>query len=274
MPISLASSPKQDKLSILVLGPPRIGKTHLISTLMAPAKAQGKKIYIIASDPEAKVTQTLINAGVDVNQVEYDLVNVADGPTLHNQFEKALAQAKAGNYFAVVWDTITAFSSLNIAACLRATDRGKGPNGIEAYGAHGNYIHGACYRLVTQVPCHLVVMSHHYMTGNEIDGQLSKEGPGIIPSIEGGARAKIPALFTDVVYLQKKSGREERILVTSIEGVWGPGCNSYPANPDGTNKYMTLPADLGAFIAGARGLGVQGNSKAPGKSTTAPKGKV
>jgi hypothetical protein len=191
-----------------------MGKTRLIPT--CPGRS-----YVICSEDPSKLDSAL---KVSDNFV-YDEVNSTEGPKLLAQLEAALTEAKrgiaAGEYQTVVWDTLSGFSTLLINAELEAANA----DGRRAYSVHNKRLWSAMSRFLA-LKAHRVCMSHDYPVSGTMDGQLKKTGDGILPAVEGSIRAKIPGMFADVVYLTKKMGSEERVIHTSIAGVFGIGVNS------------------------------------------------
>jgi hypothetical protein len=95
-------------------------------------------------------------------------------------------------------------------------------------------------RRMFDAKAHVVFTSHFIEGSPEIDGQRSKTGTGIVPMIGGSSREELPALFQDVIFMEReKDGR--RVFQVNPEGVWGPGCRSV----DGTS---TIDADFGVFL--------------------------
>ena len=227
--------------SLLVLGPPGIGKTALISTCP-------KGVYVIASDDPKKLN----SAASRDPDFTYDAVNSTDGEKLLAQFEAAYSEASKGVakglYQTVVWDTVTLFSANLIAAELDASDTGNGPNGMVAYERHGKRLFSSVGRLLA-LKAHVVIMAHDFpATERTIDGQAPKQGDGILPAIDGNIRRRIPALFQDIVYMKKLPGSEERVFLTRIGGVYGPRSNNLPG-------VESLPADVSGFIERCKSAG-------------------
>jgi AAA domain len=221
-------------LSLLVIAPAGGGKTRLAAT--AP-----KPIFVFCSDDVSKLDSA---TAVD-KTFWYEAVNHSEGSKLLAEFESALAKARrgveAGEYKTVVWDTITMFSMILLNAELDATDKGHGADGRQAYQTYGRRMINCVSRFLS-LKCHRVAMAHYQPQSKEIDGQLKKEGEGILPGIAGGARQTIPGMFHDVVYLKKRMESEERDLCLSIAGVYGPKFVGLP----GVEK---VPADLSALVA-------------------------
>jgi hypothetical protein len=94
-------------------------------------------------------------------------------------------------------------------------------------------------RRMFDLKTHIVFATHWIQPTQEIDGQRAKAGVGIVPMIGGSAREELPALFQDVVFMDKEDNK--RVFKVNPEGVWGPGCRSV----DGTH---TIDADFSAFV--------------------------
>ena len=234
MPKSAAQLELDPFLSLLVISPSGGGKTRLTAT--AP-----KPIYVFCSDDPTKLDSA---TALDRTFV-YDEINHSDGSKLLAQFESAIAEARrgieAGKYKTVVWDTITMFSATLLNAELDATDKGNGPDGRQAYQTYGRRMINCVSRFLS-LKCHRVVMAHYQEQSKPIDGQLKKEGEGILPGIAGTIRQTIPGMFHDVVYLKKRLESEERDLCLSLAGVYGPRFVGLP----GVEK---VPADLSALVS-------------------------
>lgn len=253
MPKSASQLELDPFLSLLVIGPSGSGKTRLIST--AP-----KPVYVFCSDDESK-----LDSASDVDKTFfYDMVDSTDGGKLLSQFESAINEARtgiaAGKYKTVVWDTITVFSDNLVNAELNATDKGNGPDGRQAYGSFARRMLNCVGRFLS-LKAHRVVLAHYYEPSKEIDGQLKKQGEGILPGIAGATREKIPGKFHDVVFLKKIAGSEERELLTRVSGVYGPRMNGLPG-------VSSVPADLTKLVE--RLAGAKKEPKSPLKAAPAP----
>jgi hypothetical protein len=240
MPIESKDIPGRAHMSLLVIGPGRIGKTQLISTAIG-------KSYVFCSDEESKLDSAVRNKAV----FAYDRVDSTDGSKLLNQFEAAIKEARRGieadEYQTVVWDTLSMFCTLLVHAELKATENAEGdPDGRRAY-SNSNRRIWSCVNRFLQLQAHRVVLSHEYEAATKMDGQLVKRGEGILPNVDGSVRNKIPAMFVDVVYMAKEAGSEERRLHCSMRGVYGPGSNTYPG-------FEKVPADLSLFWKNRPGL--------------------
>jgi AAA domain-containing protein len=201
-------------LSLLVISPSGGGKTRLAAT--AP-----KPIMIFCSDDASK-----LDSASDIDKTFwYENVNHSEGKKLLDEFEFAIAKARRGiekgEYKTVIWDTVTTFAATLLNAELDATDKGNGADGRQAYQTYGRRMINCVNRFLS-LKCHRVVMAHYYAQPKEIDGQLKKEGEGILPGIAGSIRSQIPGMFHDVAYLKKALESEERELCLSMKGVTGP----------------------------------------------------
>jgi hypothetical protein len=233
MPKSAAQLEADPFLSLLVISPSGGGKTFLLGT--AP-----KPIYVFCSDDPTKLDSAFANDKTFV----YDTVNHSKGVTLLAEFETALNEARrgiaAGKYKTVVWDTLTMFAAILLNAELDATDKGNGADGRQAYQTYNRRLMNCVSRFLS-LECHRVVMAHYSPPSKEIDGQLKKEGEGIMPGVAGSIRSQLPGMFHDVAFLRKQMESEERELCLSIKGVTGPRFVGLP----GVEK---VPPDLTALV--------------------------
>ncbi len=100
-------------------------------------------------------------------------------------------------------------------------------------------------RRTFDLKAHVVVASHFVQASGEIEDkdtgnkQLAKSGHGILPMIYGSAREELPAIFQDVLFMEKEG--ERRVFQVNPGGVWGPGCRS-------TDETVTIDADFGEFL--------------------------
>ncbi len=229
MPLKAEDVVKSPYLRLLIMGAPKVGKTT--TTLMTcehPA-------YVINCDDES----SLVPAARKTKEFSYD--NVIGGDALQ-RLEGAIAEArkgvKEGRYKTIVWDTISSFAMRIEQILADATDTGKGPDGRRFWPEYEKRLRNAVDRLFT-LKAHVIVLSHYIDVGGEVnENQLAKTGPGIVPLLGGKARGTIPSLFQDVLFLEKK--KEGRVFITSISGVWGPGCRSLP-------DVTVVPADIMGF---------------------------
>jgi hypothetical protein len=257
MPKSAAQLEADPFLSLLVISPSGGGKTFLLGT--AP-----KPIYVFCSDDPTKLDSAFANDKTFV----YDTVNHSKGVTLLAEFETALNEARrgvsAGKYKTVVWDTLTMFAAILLNAELDATDKGNGADGRQAYQTYNRRLMNCVSRFLS-LECHRVVMAHYTPPSKEIDGQLKKEGEGILPGVAGSIRSQLPGMFHDVAFLRKQMESEERELCLSIKGVTGPRFVGLP----GVEK---VPPDLTALVK--RVADVRSGKVVPARPVKAPAAKA
>lgn len=235
MPTPLSALPQNQFLNLLVISPPRMGKTRLAATCPRP-------IYVIASDPPAKLgSMAQANPDLGMDEIYIDACDAVSGPELEAQFEKcyreAATGAKSGIYKTIVWDTLTGFAKFLADHYIRETDAKFG-SGVQPFTAT---ISSAIYR-ITKIPANILVLAHDYPTGEKIPGQMDKRGHGIVPNIYGSVRGWVAGQFRDVGYLSTpQNDRWARVIKWSIEGCYGIGSNSRPGVEDS-------PADIIDFM--------------------------
>lgn len=219
MPLQATDVENSAYLRLLVLGPPKSGKTHtILATCPKPA-------YVINSDdkyslkPAARVTK----------EFSWDLVLGDNLQTIEGAIAEARKGVKEGRYKTIVWDTLTKYAARCEQTCADATNNAAGePDGRRYWQVYRKHLHNVIDRLF-MLKAHVIVNAHWLdITGGAIDGQAPKTGSGIVPMLGGQARQTIPAEFQDVVFLEKRKvgGEDKRFFVTSSAGVWGPGCRN------------------------------------------------
>lgn len=232
MPFSASEVESSAFLRLLVMGGPKVGKTRtVIQSCEGP-------VYVINCDD-----QFSLKPAAAQRDFTWDPVYAGDA-TIFQQMENAIGEArkgvKEGRYKTIVWDTLTYYAQRIEIICLDSTDAGKGPDGRRAYPEYEKRLRNVLDRLFA-LKAHVIVNAHYIdVKGATIDNQLEKSGDGIVPLLAGKARATIPAMFQDVVFMEKKGGK--RVFTTSSEGIWGPGCR----NLDGVS---TVDADIGLLWA-------------------------
>lgn len=228
-------------LRLMVLGFNKVGKSSCVIS-SAP-----KPVYVIncdqpdALEPVRRFDRTFLHNFIDSSQKMGDAIELA---------RQLVKEEKVST---VVWDTLSGFSpNLELeafASCL--TSDGK-EDGRRAWPVYRKYLRGFLGRLF-KLKCHVVVISHYLDVGGggeddkDAAKKVAKTGPGIVPMLGGASRAEVGGMFQDVVFMEKRltgPGVEERVFVTGIEGVFGPGCRSMPGN-------VTMPADVSGFLKAA-----------------------
>jgi hypothetical protein len=205
-------------LRLLIMGPPKVGKTSV-----AVGTAPEGGVYVINSDDvnslrPAQRLRTFQGAHVLGNDLQ----------GIENALKECRTGVKEGRFNTIVWDTITKYAGRVEQLFADATIGAKGePDGRRYWPAYKKHLHGVLDRLFA-MKAHVIVNAHYLVQSSvQIDGQVAKQGDGIVPALGGTARASIPAEFQDVVFLEKRRN-DKRVFVTSADGVYGPGCRSLP----------------------------------------------
>lgn len=239
MPLNANDIEENDYLRLLVMGAPKSGKSvSVLRTCEKPA-------YVINCDDKLALKGAL----QFTDEFDYDLVTDL-GSGILDQMESAIAYARKHTkalgkdgkpnpdrkYKTIIWDTMSFYARHIEQVFLDSTDSGKGPDGRRAWPQYKKNLINVVERLF-MCEAHVIVLSHYLEAGGaSVDGQVDKEGPGIIPMLGGQARREVPGLFQDVVFLEKQKDGE-RVFTTNIDGVWGPGCRSLKG-------YNSVPADV------------------------------
>lgn len=222
----------QEYMRLLILGPPKVGKTY--TTLLTCHKPA----VVICTDGIAS-----LGPASRAGKFDYENVDALDH-RLPNQMEGALrnitAGVKEGRYKTVILDTLSTYARHLASICEDATRKSPdGPSdGRRFWPDYTKKLLSVIDRLVL-LPAHVIVLSHHQHVGGAIDGQTPKSGPGIVPGIPGSPRESVPAVMNDVVFFEKRPNGD-RVFVTSMSGVFGPGCRSLQGVEE-------IPADIREF---------------------------
>ena len=233
MPIAASSLERELFLRVLLMGAAKSGKTTSTITSLAPL---GLGYVFVCGDKSG-----LEPAYRRTTKFEFDLIRS------ENDMETAIKEAKKGvkenKYKWICVDDFSLYASW-LEGALRdasaAQNKSGEPDGRRYWPEYKTRLLNIVRRLI-DAPCHVVFVTHYMEQSQEIDGQRAKSGVGIVPMIGGSAREELPALFKDVIFLEKGKEKDSRIFKINPEGVWGPGCRSI----DGTRD---IPADFGDFL--------------------------
>lgn len=211
-------------MNLLVLGAPKIGKScAVIATAEAP-------VFVINSDQGDSLE------AVRRRTENFSFVsNIHTTEAMDESIRIASKLVREGKIKTVVWDTITGFAGRLENEVFKPNANGGEPDGRAAWYQYKKILKNFTLRLL-RLECNVIVISHYFETGAEADGQISKSGKGIVPGLAGDVRAHIPAMFNNVVFMEKQ--KDKRVFITGRDGVWGPGCRALDGNHE-------LPADLG-----------------------------
>jgi hypothetical protein len=235
----LWSDESQDQpkyLRVLLLGSPKIGKS-----VAAVGTAPGP-VYCINCDQKDSLSPvTRIHPGV-----KFATNHVHSMEKMEDAIQLARTLVKDNKVKTIVWDTMSGFASHLEDECAEKTNNNEGvPDGRRYWPMYTKYLLNSVGRLM-KLNAHLIVTSHWIDVGTTDqerdkirDGAKAKIGPGIVPLLGRTARAKMGGEFADVIFMDKVKG--ERMFITSLDGVWGPGCR----NVDGNE---IVPADFNRFL--------------------------
>jgi hypothetical protein len=231
MPQAASSISRDPYLRVLLMGTAKVGKST--STILSMIKAFGPGYVVCCGDKSG-----MAPAARQSSKFLFDIIRD------ENDMEAALKEARRGvkdsEYKWIFVDDYSLFASWLEQALrdesARASKEGKA-DGRKFYPELKsrliNYV-----RRFQDIKAHLIFTTHFVSPSQEIDGQRAKAGQGIMPMIPGAAREEIPALFNDVLFMEKE--KDKRVFQVNPEGVWGPGSRA----ADGTH---TIEADFGVF---------------------------
>jgi hypothetical protein len=247
MPQDASSLERESFIRVLLMGYPKGGKTTC--TIVSLANAFGSGYVLCCGDkgsmaPAARRTKKFV----------FDIVRD------ENDMEACLKEARRGvkelGHKWVFVDDYSLYASW-LEGALRAASAAKNksgePDGRRWSPEFKTRLINTIRRLF-DIKAHIVVASHFIEQSGEIEDkdtgtrQRAKSGIGIMPMIYGAAREELPAIFQDVLFLEKvaEKGKEERrVFQINPAGVWGPGSRSI----DGT---QTIDADFGTFWKAAQ----------------------
>lgn len=240
-PRSSSSYIRARYLRLLVLGPPKAGKTTT-----AVVTSPGPVLVWNSDQPDGLDPAVSWIEDHNLNQ-EFLYNRVRSIKDIEAAFASIHTLIKANKVKTLVWDTITGFSDVLSESCLAAFPGNNGvSDGRKAWPEYHRRLADYVQRLRC-LPCHVVVTAHfeEWMTDDAKDKNVKapKVGQGIVPCLFGKSRQRIGGLFSDVVFLDQS---EPRSFITSIKGVWGPGCRHL--TPDNSKGVSVVKADIKQLI--------------------------
>jgi hypothetical protein len=230
MPLSASELEDDPWIRILLMGPPKTGKTTMaIGTSPGP-------VHVLLCESDSALTPAARLLGGKA----FTFDRVRGWNNMSQAVQEAKKAVEAGKLKTLIIDPLSDFAQKLEEECLAQTDTGRGPDGRRAYPEFNRRLRHLLDQLF-RLECHLVVITHYIdVGGGEVapdDGgdPTPRVGEGIVPLLAGKARALVAAKFPDVVWFDYKKG--ERTLVTGPTGAWGPGCRSL-------NETRTISADV------------------------------
>lgn len=218
MSISAKDLEQSDYLRVLMMGPPKVGKTAcVVSTSPGPVHV------LLCEDDSALLYASRLTKG------EFTFDRTRNWGEMQTAILETSKRVKKGEIKTVVVDPLSTFAEKLEQQCLDATDSGKGPDGRRAYPAFNRRMSHLCAQLFA-MKAHIIVITHYIdVGGGEVQPDSGGEatprtGEGFMPMLPGKSRALVPAKFPDVVWFDYVKGK--RVIVTGPRGAWGPGCRS------------------------------------------------
>lgn len=232
MPQSASAIEREPYLRVLLMGAAKVGKSTCSITSLVSAFGPG---YVFCCGDKSG----MMPAARRTKKFEFD--RISDEHVMEAAIKEAKRGIKEGQYKWIFVDDFSLYAGWLEGelrdASARANKSGE-PDGRRYWSEFKQRILNIPRRLF-DVKAHVVFATHFIEQSQEIDGQRAKSGTGIVPMIGGSAREELPALFQDVIFMEKKS--EKRVFLVNPIGVWGPGCRS-------TDETKEIPADFGAFF--------------------------
>lgn len=230
-------------LGVLLLGPPKGGKSSCaVGTAPGP-------VYVINSDGR----DGLVPVQRLYPHAKFASNNVYTMADMENALTTARSLVKEGKVKTVVWDTMSNFAEgLELECDKKCVTSSGQSDGRRYWPMYTKFLVQTVARL-RKIDAHIIVCSHFVDTrSSEEDLGAPKVGPSIVPLLAGKARLLIGKEFSDVLFLDRdvRSIKKDRVLRTSIGGVWGPGGR----NTDGD---LQLAPDIKEFmkVAGFKNVG-------------------
>lgn len=240
MPQSSSTLERDPHMHVLLLGFSKVGKSF--SSIMSLTKAFGPGYVLACGDRSGMVK---VSKALAPKKFDFDMIR--DENDMEAAIKEARRGVKEGQYKWVVVDDFSLYASWlhdELKDASAAQSKSGEANGRIYYPELKQRLLNIARR-VLDIRCHIVFASHWISPSAEMDGQKAKSGQGIMPMIPGAAREELPALFPDVIFMEKAEGKkgepERRVFRINPEGVWGPGCKDI----EGTH---TIDPDFGAFM--------------------------
>src|SRR5574341_1682389 len=187
MALSARELEKDPFLRVLLLGPPKSGKTTCCIATSPPP------VRVLLCEADSALTHAVRVAGSN-----FSFERTKDWNTMTAAITEARKDAEAGKVKTVIVDPFSTFATILEEQCLKMTDNGKGPDGRRASPEFNRRVRHLMDQLF-RIPAHLIVITHYIDTGG---GEVSPDGggeptprtgEGIVPLLPGKARALVAA---------------------------------------------------------------------------------
>ena len=238
MPQSASDIGRLLLLRALILGGPKQGKSTCCIVSLVETFGPG---YVVCCGDKTGMAP----AARRTKNFEYDVIR--DETDMDASIGEARTGVKANKFKWVFVDDFSLYASY-LEGALRdasaADNKERKPDGRRYWPEFRQRLLNVVRRLF-DLKVHVVFASHYIEMSGEIqdpktgERQRAKSGVGVMPLIGGSAREELPALFQDVIFLEKIENR--RVFQVNPDGVWGPGSRSV----DGT---YTIDANFGEFM--------------------------
>lgn len=222
----------------LVLAAAKAGKTTTIAKTATATFGKGYVACCSTLEHLRGAKDECEKAGLETP--EFDMVKSIDD--MEAAIKSARTGVKEGAYKWVLVDDFGLFATVALDA-IASAHRGDGRKYWDAYTRHVNNV--VLRFLDLKVP---VFFSMHFIeSGPEMEGQVAKSGPGIVPALQGGnLRQTLPGQFNQVIWMERVVGGA-RIFRLSVAGVTGPGSNNLP------DDVTEINADVGQLMLALTG---------------------
>jgi hypothetical protein len=237
MPQEAGALASESYMRVLLMGFAKIGKTT--STIMSLVMAFGQGYVVCCGDKHG-----MYQATQRTKKFTFDIIR--DETDMEAALKEARAGVKEGRYKWIFVDDFSLYGT-TLEGLLRdasaSQNKSGQPDGRRWSPEFKQRILNTARRTF-DLKAHVVFASHYIEQSGEIEDketgtrQRAKCGIGILPMFYGSVREELPAIFQDVLFMEKD--KERRVFQVNPAGVWGPGCRSV----DGTR---TIDADFGVF---------------------------